>query len=64
MGWTIFAVADLAVALLLIDLMTTTVPPEKLPRARKARNATLVLLVVSVIVLVTQIVHRHAVAGR
>jgi len=64
MGWTIFTVVDLLVGLLLIDLMTTAVPPEKLPRIRRARNAALVLLALSVMVLLAQIAHRHSVAAR
>lgn len=64
MGWTIFTVVDLFVGLLLVDLMTTTVPPEKLPRVRMARNVTLGLLAISVIVLVIQLMHRHLQVGR
>jgi len=58
-GWTIFTVIDLSVGLLLIDLISTTVPPEKLQRVRTVRNVTIGLLAVLVIVLVAQIVHRH-----
>jgi len=58
-GWTIFAVVDLFIGLLLIELMTTTAPPEKLPRVRTARNVTLGLLAVSVMVLMVEIIHGH-----
>ena len=59
MGWTIFAAIDLYVGVLLIDMMSTTVPPEKLPRLRKARNVILILLGVSVAVLCVQIARRQ-----
>lgn len=59
-GWTIFTVIDLFIGVLLIDLMTTSVPPEKLQRVRIARNVGLGLLAASVIVLTVQILHRHA----
>jgi len=59
MGWTIFTAIDLFVGALLLDLMTTSVPPEKLPRIRNARNISLALLVITIIVLLVQIAHRH-----
>jgi hypothetical protein len=57
--WTIFTAIDLFVGALLLDLMTTSVPPEKLPRLRTARNVSWALLGVTVIVLLVQIAHRH-----
>ena len=59
-GWTIFTVVDLFIGVLLIDLMTTSVPAEKLQRVRIARNIGLGLLAASVIVLTVQILHRYA----
>lgn len=59
MGWTIFTAIDLFVGAFLIDMMSTTVPPEKLPRLRKARNVTLILFGISVIILCAQIARRH-----
>jgi hypothetical protein len=38
MGWTIFAAVDLYIGVILIDLISKSAPPEKLPRLRKARN--------------------------
>jgi hypothetical protein len=51
---------DLFVGAFLIDMMSTTVPAEKLPRLRKARNVTLILLGISVIVLLVQVARRHS----
>jgi len=62
-GWTIFAAIDLFVGALLLDLMTTSVPPEKLPRLRAARNVSLVLFGITVLVLLAQIAHRHGWIG-
>ncbi|HVI79861.1 MAG TPA: hypothetical protein VM715_17180 [Candidatus Acidoferrum sp.] len=59
MGWTIFTAIDLFVGAFLIDMMTTTVPPEKLPRLRKARNVTLILFGISLVVLCAQVARRH-----
>ncbi len=47
MGWTIFTAIDLFIGAFLIDMMSTTVPPEKLPCLRKARNVTLLLFGIS-----------------
>jgi hypothetical protein len=58
-GWTIFTAIDLFVGAFLIDMMSTTVPPEKLPRLRKARNITLLLFGISLVVLCVQLAHRH-----
>jgi hypothetical protein len=58
-GWTIFTAIDLFVGAFLIDIMSTTVPPEKLPRLRKARNVTLLLFGISLVVLCVQLAHRH-----
>ena len=63
MGWTIFTAIDLFVGALLLDLMTTSVPPEKLPRLRNARNVSLVLLGITIIVLLVQIAIRHGWIG-
>jgi hypothetical protein len=63
-GWTIFTAIDLFIGAFLIDMMSTTVPPEKLPRLRKARNITLILFGISVIVLCAQIARRHGWIGR
>ena len=59
MGWTIFTFIDFLIGLMLLDLMATTVPPEKLPRLRKARTVTLVLLILCGIVLAWQIARRY-----
>jgi hypothetical protein len=63
-GWTIFTAIDLFIGAFLIDMMSTTVPPEKLPRLRKARNITLILFGISVVVLCAQIASRHGWIGR
>jgi hypothetical protein len=63
-GWTIFTAIDLFVGVLLLDLMTTSVPPEKLPRLRKARKISLALFGVTLLILLTQIAHRHGWIGR
>jgi hypothetical protein len=59
MGWTIFTAIDLFVGALLLDLMTTSVQPEKLPRLRNARNISLALLGITIIILLVQIAHRY-----
>lgn len=59
MGWTIFTAIDLYVSVLLIDLMSTSVPLEKLPRLRKVRKIALILLGMAVVVLVVQIARRY-----
>ncbi|PYX76533.1 MAG: hypothetical protein DMG78_01305 [Acidobacteria bacterium] len=59
MGWTIFTAIDLFIGAFLIDMMSTTVPPEKLPRLRKARNITLLLFGTSLVVLCVQLARRH-----
>jgi len=58
-GWTIFTAIDLYVSVLLIDLMSTSVPLEKLPRLRKVRKIALILLGMAVVVLVVQIARRY-----
>ena len=58
-GWTIFTFGDLVVGLLLLDLMATTIPPEKLPRLRKMRIAVIALLAISGIVLAAQLAHHY-----
>jgi hypothetical protein len=58
-GWTIFTAIDLFVGAFLIDMLSTTAPPEKLPRLRKARNVTLALFAISVAVLAVQFARRH-----
>lgn len=64
MGWTIFTAIDLFVGALLLDLMTTSVPTEKLPRLRKARNISLALFGATLLILLTQIAHRYGWIGR
>ena len=59
MGWTIFTAIDLYVGVVLIDLISTTAPPEKILRLRKARKVALVLLGISVVVLAVQIARRY-----
>jgi hypothetical protein len=59
MGWTIFTAIDLFIGAFLLDMMSTTVPPEKLPRLRKARNVTLALFALSIIVLCVQLARKH-----
>ena len=63
MGWTIFTAIDLFVGVFLLDLMSTTVAPEKLPRLRKARNVTLALFGISTIILLVQIARRYGWIG-
>jgi len=58
-GWTIFTAIDLYVGVVLIDLISTTAPPEKILRLRKARKVALVLLGISVVVLAVQIARRY-----
>lgn len=64
MGWTIFTAIDLFMGAFLIDLMLTSAPPEKLPRLRAARNVTLALFAISMLVLLVQLAHRHGWFGR
>lgn len=64
MGWTIFTAIDLFMGAFLIDLMSTSAPPEKLPRLRAARNVTLALFAISMLVLLVQLAHRHGWFGR
>ncbi len=64
MGWTIFTAVDLFIAAFMLDLMSTTVPPEKLPRLRIARNAILGLFGVSLIVLLVQLARSQGWIGR
>ena len=59
MGWTIFTAIDLFIAAFMLDLMSTSVPPEKLPRLRIARHVILGLLGVSIVVLLVQFARRH-----
>ena len=59
MGWTIFTAIDLFVGAFLIDMMSTTVPPEKLPRLRRARNVALILFGISVVVLLVQLARKY-----
>lgn len=63
-GWTIFTAIDLFVGALLLDLMTTSVPPEKLPRLRTARNVSLALFGVALLILLAQIAHHRGWIGR
>jgi len=58
-GWTIFTAIDLYIGVVLIDLISTTAAPEKLPRLRKARTLTLALLGISIVVLGIQIARRY-----
>jgi len=58
-GWTIFTVVDLFIGLLMLDLMSTTVPPEKLTRLRRVRTVVLSLLLVSAAVLAVQIARHY-----
>lgn len=59
MGWTVFTAIDLFVGAFLIDMMSTAVPPEKLPRLRKARNVTLILFGISIVVLCIEFAKKH-----
>jgi len=63
-GWTIFTAIDLFVGALLLDLLTTSVPPEKLRRLNTARNISLALLGIILLVLLAQIAHHHGWIGR
>jgi hypothetical protein len=58
-GWTIFTAIDLYIGVVLIDLISTTSPPEKILRLRKARKIALVLLGISVVILAVQIARRY-----
>jgi len=59
MGWTIFTAIDLWMGVFLLDMMSTSVPAEKLPRLRAARRVILVLLAISIVVLLAQISRRY-----
>jgi len=59
MGWTIFTAIDLWMGLFLIDMMSTTVPPEKLPRLRAARKVVIAFLGISIIVLFAQVARHY-----
>ncbi len=63
MGWTIFTAIDLWMGLFLLDMMSATVPAEKLPRLRRARKVVLVLLAISIVVLLAQIASRYGWIG-
>ena len=63
MGWTIFTAIDLWMGIFLLDMLSTTIPPEKLPRLRKVRRVILVLLVISIVVLLVQIATRYGLFG-
>jgi hypothetical protein len=62
-GWTIFTAIDLFICAFMLDLMSTSVPPEKLPRLRMARNITLGLFGISMVVPLVQIALRHGWIG-
>ena len=62
-GWTIFTAVDLWIGIVLLDMMATTVPPEKLPRLRAARKVVFALLVTSIVVLLAQIARRYGWIG-
>jgi hypothetical protein len=62
-GWTIFTAIDLFVSVFLLDLMSTTVAPEKLPRLRKARYVTLAFFGISMVILLVQIARRYGWIG-
>jgi hypothetical protein len=64
MGWTIFTAIDLWMGLFLLDMMSTTVPPEKLPRLRAARKVVIALLGISIIVLFAQVARHYGWIGR
>lgn len=59
MGWTIFTAIDLWMGVFLLDMPSTTVPPEKLPRLRTTRRVILALLAISIVVLLVQIARRY-----
>jgi len=59
-GWTIFTAIDLFVGAFLIDMMSTTVSPEKLPQLRRARKLTLILFGISVLVCAYRLHERTA----
>jgi hypothetical protein len=62
-GWTIFIAIDLYVSVVLLDLMSTSLPPEKLPRLRTAKKVALACLAISLIVLALQFARRHGWLG-
>lgn len=57
--WTIFTLVDLLLGVLMLDLMTTSVPPEKLARLRLVRNVALGLLALTALVLMLQVARRY-----
>ncbi|HEV2401896.1 MAG TPA: hypothetical protein VGS27_33500 [Candidatus Sulfotelmatobacter sp.] len=59
MGWTIFTAIDLYVGVVMLDLMATSVAPEKLPRLRVARRMLLIMLAISISVLIAQFARSH-----
>ena len=63
MGWTIFTAIDLWMGLFLLDMMATTVPPEKRPRLRTARKVVIALLGISIVVLLAQIARHYGWIG-
>jgi hypothetical protein len=63
MGWTIFTAIDLWMGVFLLDMMATTVPPEKLPRLRAVRKLAIALLGISIVVLLAQIARHYGWIG-
>lgn len=59
MGWTIFTAIDLYVGVVMLDLMATSVAPEKLSRLRVARRVLLIMLAISILVLIAQFARSH-----
>ncbi len=59
MWWTLFAVADLYIGVIVLDAMAPTLPPEKLPRVRTVRNVLLGLTAVGAVVFLLQMARHY-----
>lgn len=59
MWWTIFTIVDLYIGIVVLDVMASSVPPEKLVRLRRTRLVILGLIAASAIMLTVQLAHRY-----
>ena len=58
MWWALFTIIDLYVGVVVIKMMESSVPPEKLPRLKIAQKVIWVLLGLSCVWLALKLLHR------
>ena len=58
MWWALFTIIDLYVGVVVIKMMESSVPPEKLPRLKIVQNVIWVLLGLSCVWLGLKLLHR------